>query len=114
MYQMRLRSAFMMSGRDVLVKRSRLVYLLAPSLVGCTPPAGAILHRPGGGARRNRAFARSSSLHVSIMDEQAVHRAVARMARELVEQNEGPGNLALMGIRRRGVQIGRASCRERV
>ncbi len=39
------------------------------------------------------------------MDEQAVHRAVARMARELVEQNEGPGNLALMGIHRRGVQI---------
>ncbi len=39
------------------------------------------------------------------MDEQAVQRAVARMARELVEQNEGPGNLALMGIHRRGVQI---------
>ena len=39
------------------------------------------------------------------MDEKAVHRAVARMARELVEQNQGPGNLALMGIRRRGVQI---------
>ena len=39
------------------------------------------------------------------MDEQAVRRAVARMARELVEQNEGPGNLALMGIQRRGVQI---------
>jgi len=44
-------------------------------------------------------------LHVSIMDEKAVHRAVARMARELVEQNEGPGNLALLGIHRRGVQI---------
>ncbi len=27
------------------------------------------------------------------------------MARELVEQNEGPGNLALLGIQRRGVQI---------
>ena len=39
------------------------------------------------------------------MDEKAVRRAVARMARELVEQNEGPGNLALMGIQRRGVQI---------
>ena len=32
-------------------------------------------------------------------------RTAARMARELVEQNEGPGNLALMGIQRRGVQI---------
>ena len=59
----------------------------------------------GGGARRNLALARSSSLHVSIMDEQAVHRAVARMARELVEQNVGPGNLALLGIQRRGVEI---------
>ncbi len=39
------------------------------------------------------------------MDEPAVHRAVARMARELVEQNEGPANLALLGIQRRGVQI---------
>ena len=39
------------------------------------------------------------------MDEKAVHRAVARMAREVVEQNEGPGNLALLGIQRRGVQI---------
>ena len=39
------------------------------------------------------------------MDEQAVQRAVARMARELVEHNEGPSDLALMGIRRRGVQI---------
>ncbi len=39
------------------------------------------------------------------MDEQAVRRAVARMARELVEQNAGPGNLTLLGIQRRGVQI---------
>ena len=39
------------------------------------------------------------------MDEQAVRRAVARMARELVEQNEGPGNLALLGIQRRGVMV---------
>ncbi len=39
------------------------------------------------------------------MDEQAFRRAVARMARELVEQNEGPSDLALLGIQRRGVQI---------
>ena len=39
------------------------------------------------------------------MDEQAVRRAVARMAREIVEQNEGPSDLALLGIQRRGVQI---------
>ena len=39
------------------------------------------------------------------MDEQAVRRAVARMARELVEGNAGPGNLALLGIQRRGDEI---------
>ena len=47
----------------------------------------------------------SDSTSFSIMDEQAVHRAVARMARELVEKNEGAENLTLMGIHRRGVQI---------
>ena len=39
------------------------------------------------------------------MDEQAVLRAVARMARQLVEQNDGPSGLTLLGIQRRGVQI---------
>ena len=39
------------------------------------------------------------------MDNGAVRRAVARMARELVEHNEGPHDLALLGIHRRGVQI---------
>ena len=41
------------------------------------------------------------------MDEQAVRRTVARMARELVEHNDGPQDLALMGIHRRGVQLAR-------
>ena len=45
------------------------------------------------------------ALNVSIMDEQAIRRAAARMARELIERNEGPNDLALMGIQRRGVQI---------
>jgi pyrimidine operon attenuation protein/uracil phosphoribosyltransferase len=39
------------------------------------------------------------------MDEAAVRRAVARMAREIVEKNGGTERLALMGIHRRGVQI---------
>ena len=39
------------------------------------------------------------------MDEQAVLRAVSRMARQLVEQNDGPSGLTLLGIQRRGVQI---------
>jgi pyrimidine operon attenuation protein/uracil phosphoribosyltransferase len=73
-------TGFMMSGGASLVKLCRLVYLLAPS-------TGVF------------------SLHVAIMDKKAVRRTVARMAQELVEHNEGPHDLALMGIHRRGVQI---------
>ncbi len=36
------------------------------------------------------------------MDEPAVRRALARMAREIVERNGGMEGLVLMGIRRRG------------
>jgi pyrimidine operon attenuation protein/uracil phosphoribosyltransferase len=39
------------------------------------------------------------------MDESDVHGAVARMAREIVEFNEGTDSLVLMGIQRRGTQI---------
>jgi pyrimidine operon attenuation protein/uracil phosphoribosyltransferase len=39
------------------------------------------------------------------MDGRAVERALARMARELVERNNGVDRLCLMGIQRRGVQI---------
>ena len=44
---------------------------------------------------------------IPIMREDAVGRAVARMAREILERNEGTDRLALMGIHRRGVQIAR-------
>ena len=44
---------------------------------------------------------------IAIMREDAVERAVARMAREILERNEGTDRLALMGIHRRGVQIAR-------
>lgn len=40
-----------------------------------------------------------------LMDERAVTRAIARMARELVERNQGVEGLALLGIHRRGVQL---------
>lgn len=40
-----------------------------------------------------------------LMDERDVTRALARMAREIVERNRGVGGLALMGIQRRGVQL---------
>ena len=42
---------------------------------------------------------------IPIMREEAVERALARMAREIVERNEGTDRLILMGIHRRGVQI---------
>jgi pyrimidine operon attenuation protein/uracil phosphoribosyltransferase len=37
-----------------------------------------------------------------IMDASAVRRALARVAREILERNGGPQGLILMGIRRRG------------
>lgn len=40
-----------------------------------------------------------------LMDERAVERAIARMAREIVERNQGVEGLALLGIHRRGVQL---------
>lgn len=39
------------------------------------------------------------------MDDQAVERTIARMARELVELNGGTDRLLLLGIHRRGVHI---------
>ena len=42
------------------------------------------------------------------MDERAVQRAIARMAREIVELNHGVQKLALIGIQRRGVQLAAA------
>jgi pyrimidine operon attenuation protein/uracil phosphoribosyltransferase len=39
------------------------------------------------------------------MSESDVRRAVARMAREIVERNGGTESLVLMGVHRRGVQI---------
>lgn len=39
------------------------------------------------------------------MDERAVERALARMAREIVELNNGVGELSVLGIQRRGVQL---------
>ena len=40
-----------------------------------------------------------------IMDERAVERALARMAREIVERSAGTDALSLIGIHRRGVQL---------
>ena len=40
-----------------------------------------------------------------LMDERAVNRTLARMAREIVEHNDGVAGLAIIGIQRRGVQL---------
>jgi pyrimidine operon attenuation protein/uracil phosphoribosyltransferase len=47
----------------------------------------------------------NESERVCLMNREAVERALARMARELVEKNGGTRNLVLMGIHRRGVQL---------
>ncbi|HUG42191.1 MAG TPA: bifunctional pyr operon transcriptional regulator/uracil phosphoribosyltransferase PyrR [Longimicrobiales bacterium] len=40
-----------------------------------------------------------------IMDGRAVERALARMAREVIERSAGTDDLSLIGIHRRGVQL---------
>ncbi len=45
------------------------------------------------------------STRTAVMDAKAVERAIARMARELIERNSGAAKLMLMGIHRRGVQL---------
>ena len=46
-------------------------------------------------------------LKAHIMDEAAVRRAMTRIAHEVVERNEGSGNVALVGIVRRGDPLAR-------
>ena len=48
----------------------------------------------------------------TIMDEEAVRLALARMAREIVERNGGTRGLALLGIQRRGKELGERIQRE--
>jgi pyrimidine operon attenuation protein/uracil phosphoribosyltransferase len=42
---------------------------------------------------------------VTVMDADAVRRAITRIAHEIIEHNKGTENLALVGIRSRGVYI---------
>lgn len=42
-----------------------------------------------------------------IMDETAINRALVRISHEIVEKNKGVKDLALVGIRRRGVPLAR-------
>ncbi len=47
----------------------------------------------------------SETSRVCLMDEEAVERALARMAREIVEKNNGTRGLVVLGIHRRGVEL---------
>jgi pyrimidine operon attenuation protein/uracil phosphoribosyltransferase len=40
-----------------------------------------------------------------IMDENAINRALKRISHEIIEKNKGVDNLAIIGIRRRGVPL---------
>lgn len=44
-------------------------------------------------------------LKAQIMDEQAMARALTRIAHEIIERNEGAQNIALVGIVRRGAAL---------
>lgn len=44
-------------------------------------------------------------LKAQIMDEQAMDRAITRIAHEIIEHNEGAEGIALVGVLRRGVPI---------
>lgn len=47
------------------------------------------------------------TLKASLMDEQAVNRALTRIAHEIIERNDGCENVCLIGIRRRGEPMAR-------
>lgn len=44
-------------------------------------------------------------LKSQIMDESAIHRALKRLSYEIIEKNHGIDNIAVVGIRRRGVPL---------
>ncbi|MBM6775580.1 bifunctional pyr operon transcriptional regulator/uracil phosphoribosyltransferase PyrR [Olsenella profusa] len=46
-----------------------------------------------------------AKLKAQIMDEQAMSRALTRIAHEIIERNEGADNVALVGIVRRGAVL---------
>ena len=49
---------------------------------------------------------------VKVMDQEAVHRAILRIAHEILEKNKDAENLALIGIRTRGVFLARRIAQE--
>ena len=47
-----------------------------------------------------------------VMDGERMSRSLTRIAHEIVERNRGVGDLALVGVRTRGVPIARAARRD--
>ena len=47
----------------------------------------------------------TDNVPITVLDEAAVERALARMAKEITERNEGTERLVLLGIQRRGVEL---------
>ena len=46
-----------------------------------------------------------SQVKATLMDEQAIGRALSRIAHEIIERNDGTRDVVLIGIRRRGVPL---------
>ena len=46
-----------------------------------------------------------ATLKASLMDAQAMDRAITRIAHEILEKNEGAENVAIVGVLRRGVPL---------
>ncbi len=46
-------------------------------------------------------------MNKKIMDEAALGRAVMRISHEIIEKNKGTENIMLVGIKRRGIHLGR-------
>ena len=46
-----------------------------------------------------------STYKATLMNDEAVKRALKRISHEIIERNNGCGNLCLVGIKRRGVPL---------
>ena len=53
------------------------------------------------------------TVKATIMDEDAMRRALMRITHEIIERNNGTGNVCLIGIRRRGIPLA-AKIRENI
>ncbi len=50
------------------------------------------------------------TLKAAIMDENALRRAMMRIAHEITEANNGAKDIIVLGIKRRGVELGKMIC----